>query len=82
MDPNQWEVHLIEFRFCEDARPDPQLQEAKAQHSVLIADLNRQGYLKGSHAPRDPRCSNGDYLQAIQTNLWQTLIWITIRLKS
>jgi hypothetical protein len=23
---NQWEVHLIEFKFCEDTGPDPQLQ--------------------------------------------------------
>ena len=42
--PNQWEIHLIEFKFCEDTRPDPQLQNAKAQHSMLIANLNRQGY--------------------------------------
>jgi len=28
---NQWEVHLIEFKLCEDTRPDPQLQ--KAQHA-------------------------------------------------
>jgi hypothetical protein len=41
---NQWEVHLIEFKFCEDTRPDPQLRKAKAQHSMLIANLNRQGY--------------------------------------
>ena len=45
LNPNQWEVHLIEFKFCEDTRPDPQLQKAKAQqHSMLIANLNRQGY--------------------------------------
>ena len=44
LNPDQWEVHLIEFKFCEDTRPDPQLQEAKAQHSMLIANLNRQGY--------------------------------------
>ena len=44
LNPNQWEVHLIEFTFCEDTRPDPQLQKAKAQHSVLIANLNRRGY--------------------------------------
>jgi len=25
-------------------KPDPQLQQAKAQHSVLLANLNRQGY--------------------------------------
>ena len=44
LNPNQWEVHLIEFNFCEDTRPDPQLQKAKAQHSMLMANLNRQGY--------------------------------------
>jgi len=44
LNPNQWEVHLIEFKLCEDTRPDPQLQKAKAQHSKLIANLNRQGY--------------------------------------
>jgi hypothetical protein len=44
LNPNQWEVILIEFKFCEDTRPDPQLQKAKAQHSMLIANLNRQGY--------------------------------------
>jgi hypothetical protein len=36
LNPNQWEVHLIEFKFCEDTRPDPQLQKAKAQHSMLM----------------------------------------------
>ena len=41
---NQWEVHLIEFKFWEYTRPDPQLQKAKAQHSMLMANLNRQGY--------------------------------------
>jgi len=44
LNPNQWEVHLIEFKFGEDTRPDPQLQKAKAQHSMLMANLNRQGY--------------------------------------
>jgi len=44
LNPNQWEAYLIEFKFCEDTRPDPQLQKAKAQHSILIANLNRQGY--------------------------------------
>jgi hypothetical protein len=46
LNPNQWEVHLIEFKICEDTRPDPQLQKAKAQHSMLMANLNRQGYLE------------------------------------
>jgi hypothetical protein len=36
--PNQWEVHLIDFKFCEDTSPDPQLQKAKAQHSMLMAN--------------------------------------------
>jgi predicted deacylase len=44
LNPNQWEVNLIEFKFCEDTRPDPQLQKAKAQHSMHTANLNRQGY--------------------------------------
>ena len=50
LNPNQWEVHLIELNFCEDTRPDPQLQKAKEQHSMLInklyniANLNRQKY--------------------------------------
>jgi hypothetical protein len=44
LNSNQWEVHLIEFKFCEDTRPDPHLQKAKAQHSMLMANLNRQGY--------------------------------------
>jgi hypothetical protein len=44
LNPNQWEVRLIEFKLCEDTRPDPQLQKAKAQYSMLMANLNRQGY--------------------------------------
>jgi hypothetical protein len=46
LNPNQWEVHLTEFKFCEDTRPDPQIRKAKAQHSILIANLNRQGYYR------------------------------------
>ena len=42
LNPNQWEVHLIESKFCEDTRPGPQFQKAKAQHSMLMANLNRQ----------------------------------------
>ena len=30
LNPNQWEVRLIEFKFCEDTRPDPQLQNSTA----------------------------------------------------
>jgi hypothetical protein len=36
--PNQLEVHLLEFKFCKDTRPDPQFKKAKAQHSVLISN--------------------------------------------
>jgi hypothetical protein len=48
LNPNQWEVHLIEFKFYEGTRPDPQLQKAKAQHSMLLAKQNRQGYRESS----------------------------------
>jgi len=41
---NQWEIHLIEFKYCEDPRPGPQLQKAKAQHSMLMGKPNIQGY--------------------------------------
>jgi hypothetical protein len=44
LNPKQREAHLVELNICEDTRPDPQLQKVKAQHSVLIANLNRQGY--------------------------------------
>jgi hypothetical protein len=36
LNPNQWEVHLIEFKFCEDTRPDPQptpKSKSTAQHA-------------------------------------------------
>ena len=39
MNVNQWEVHLIEFKICEDTMPDLQFQKAKAQHSVLTSNL-------------------------------------------
>jgi len=61
VNPNQWEVHLIEFIFYEDTRPDPQFQKAKAQHSVLISNLHRQGY--GEVKLHNPRWNNGEYLQ-------------------
>jgi hypothetical protein len=37
---NQWEAHLIEFKFCQNTRPDPQFQKAKAHHSVLISYID------------------------------------------
>jgi hypothetical protein len=58
LNPNQWEVHLIEFKIFEDTRPDPQLQKVKAQHSMLIANL-KQTRIQGSQASRDPRWSYG-----------------------
>ena len=46
LNPNQWEVHLIEFKFCQDTSPDPQLQKAKHSTACLLPfwNLNRQGY--------------------------------------
>ena len=44
LNPNHWEVHLLELKLCEDTRPDLQIQNTKAQHSMPIANLNRQGY--------------------------------------
>jgi hypothetical protein len=38
------QTKLTKLKFCEDTRPDPQLQKAKTQHSILIANLNRLGY--------------------------------------
>ena len=80
--PNQGESHLIEFKLCEDTRPaDPQLQKAKAQHSMLMANLNRQGY-------REVKLhvilvgAMGTIYKDYTDNLWQTLMWITIRLKA
>jgi hypothetical protein len=77
LNPNQWEAHLIEFKFCEDTRPDPRLQKAKAQHSMLMANLNRQGY-------REIKLhvilvgAMGTIYKDYTDKLWQTLIWITI----
>ena len=59
--------------------PDPQLQKAKAQHSVLIANLNRQGYREVKHHVILVGLM-GLITKTIQTNLWQTSIWIVIRL--
>ena len=44
--PRQWEVHLIEFKYCEDTRPQNQQTKAEEQHRVLINHLKRQGYKK------------------------------------
>ena len=39
LNQNQWEIHLTEFKFCEDSRSEPQLQKAKAQHSAKQARI-------------------------------------------
>ena len=61
---------MNEFKLCEDTRTDPQLQKAKAQHSVLIANLKDKN--KGSQGPRDLRWSYGDYLQ----RLYRQAAWL------
>ena len=43
-DPRQWDIHLIEFKYCEDTRPETQQGNAAQQHEHLIACLRAQGY--------------------------------------
>ena len=81
MNPNQWEVQLIEFKLCEDTRPDPQLQKAKAQHSILMANLNRQGYREIKLHMILVEAMGTIYKDYTDKPL-QTLIWITIRLNT
>ena len=72
---------LINFEFYEDTRPDPQLQKAKAQRSVLITNLHRHGY-------RETKLHvilvgvMGTIYKDYTDKLWQTLIWTTIRLRN
>ena len=40
-DPRTWDVHLIEFKFCEDTRPEAQLTRAREQHSMLVSNLRK-----------------------------------------
>jgi len=72
---------LIEFEFCEDTMSEPQFQKAKlkAQHSVLISNLHRQGYREVKLHVIFVGVMGSIFTKTIQTNLWQTLIWITIR---
>jgi hypothetical protein len=35
LNPNQWKVHLIEFKLCGDTRPDPKFQKAKERAACL-----------------------------------------------
>jgi hypothetical protein len=36
LNPNQWKVHLIEFKFCEDTRPDPHSKNQKHSTACLL----------------------------------------------
>jgi hypothetical protein len=50
--PFDWDVHLIEFKYCDDTRPESdwesQLQKAEEQHRRLVAILKAQGCSKVS----------------------------------
>ena len=65
----------------EDTRPDPQLQKAKAQHSILMANLNRQGYREIKLHMILVEAMGTIYKDYTDKPL-QTLIWITIRLNT
>ena len=40
--------YLIEFKYCDDTRPESQLQKAEEQHRRLVAILKTQGCSKFS----------------------------------
>ena len=44
--PKDWKVHLIEFKYCEDNRPQNQLLKAQEQHARPISVLRSQAYNK------------------------------------
>jgi hypothetical protein len=44
--PRHWEVHILEFKYCEDTRPQIQCEKAEAQHATLIHRLQSQKYHK------------------------------------
>ena len=46
--PSNWDVHLIKFKYCDDTRPESQLQKAEEQHRRLVAILKAQGCSKVS----------------------------------
>jgi len=46
--PSNWNVHLIEIKYCDDTRPESQLQKAKEQHRRLVSILKAQGCSKVS----------------------------------
>jgi hypothetical protein len=63
-------------------KTDPQFQKAKAQYSVLISGLHRQGYREVKLYVILVGAMGTIFTNTIQTNLWQTSIRIAIRLKS
>ena len=38
-DPHTWDVQLIKFKLCDDARPEAQLTKAREQHSKLLEKI-------------------------------------------
>ena len=42
----EWEVHSIQFKHCEDTRPQNQQRIAEEQHTAFIDLLSRRGYKK------------------------------------
>jgi len=49
--PSNWDVYLIESKYCDDTRPESQFQKATKQHmlySRLVATLKAQGCSKVS----------------------------------
>jgi len=41
--PSTWEVHLVEIKYCDNTRPDAQLQNVRIQYSRVIQLLRAQG---------------------------------------
>jgi len=48
LSPSNWDVHLIEFKYCDDTRPESQLQKAGEHHRRLLSILKAQGCSKVS----------------------------------
>ena len=42
--PRRCDAHLIEFKHCENTRPEPQLRKAQEQHAALVNSFRNQGY--------------------------------------
>jgi len=63
LSPSKWDVHLIEFKYCDDTRPESQLQKAEEQHRRLVAILKAQGCSKASLHVILIGVYTGNYLQ-------------------